>query len=91
MITYFTEQDIFSFGSFILSKEREEKYIAQGVETKDMTEMLRTVRHYDIQAWFEVVTALRQEEAEANKANEDSEKETTDGRVAEPKIILPTA
>ena len=49
MVILFNENDLVSFGTFLLSKERKEMYVPkEGVEMPDLSE----VTEADIEAWL---------------------------------------
>jgi len=61
MITYFTEQDLVSFGNFILSPTRKKAYLVQEVPETKIDEVLETVNPFDLTAWFNSVIKAQKE------------------------------
>ena len=53
MVTFFTEEDLISFGNYLLSKERWESIVRNPDFPNDETldERLREVHHSDIENW----------------------------------------
>lgn len=53
MITYFTEQDLVSFGAYILSKERKQAYLDKGIPEDKINELLDTINVLDLTSWVD--------------------------------------
>ena len=62
MKTLFYEEDLVSFGTYLLSKERKEDYAKQ-LEVDKISEFLSKVNPYDLQMWAN--------EANKNKKNNE--------------------
>lgn len=51
MIVFFTEQDLISFGNFLLSPERAKPYLENEIIKDKINEFLGQVNNYDLQVW----------------------------------------
>ena len=69
MITFFSEQDLISFGNFCRSKVREEIYLKQGIPADKIAETTSTVSGSDVANWYNYLISLKKvtEEAKENK------------------------
>lgn len=55
MITYFSEQDLVSFGNYLLSPMRKEYYLTQGIEPEKVDVLLTAVNNIDLTNWVNLV------------------------------------
>lgn len=55
MITYFSEQDLVSFGNYLLSPLRREYYLGQGIEEEKVDSLLTAVNNIDLTNWVNLV------------------------------------
>lgn len=55
MITYFSEQDLVSFGNYLLSPMRREYYLGQGIEEEKVDSLLTAVNNIDLTNWVNLV------------------------------------
>lgn len=62
MITYFSEKDLVSFGSFCLSDTRKKIYLSEGIAEDRIDNLLSTVNPADIKHWFNIIIRQRQEQ-----------------------------
>ena len=60
MIVLFNEQDLASFGTYMLSKERRRPYLESDLPTEKIEELLRTVTNYDIETWIKLSQAPKE-------------------------------
>lgn len=60
MITYFTEQDLVSFGSYILSNDRREAYVKQGISEDKIYELLKNITVLDLTSWVDYLQRQKQ-------------------------------
>lgn len=51
MIVFFTEQDLVSFGNFLLSPERAKPYLENDIIKDKADDFLKQVNNYDLQVW----------------------------------------
>lgn len=62
MITYFTEQDLVSFGNYMVSDTRKTIYLEQKAPEAELPKILAQVNNADLTNWFTLVVRQRQEE-----------------------------
>ena len=55
MITYFSEQDLVSFGNYLLSPMRKEYYLGQGIDPEKVDALLTAVNNIDLTNWVNLV------------------------------------
>lgn len=63
MITFFVEQDLVSFGNYLLSNARKEYYLNQGIEPDKVDVILSGVNNIDLTNWVNlIINASKQQE-----------------------------
>lgn len=82
MITYFSEQDLVSFGNYLLSPVRKEYYLNQGIEEEKVDVLLGGVNNIDLTNWVNLVIAAQRQQMSDN-INRGPESENESG---EPEI-----
>lgn len=75
MITYFSEQDLVSFGNYLLSPVRKEFYLKQGIEEEKVDSILGAVNNIDLTNWVNlVISSQRQQQEVIMPETEDTQK-----------------
>lgn len=67
MLVLFTEQDLVSFGNFMISEARVKPYLENDIIKDKVSEYLAQVNKFDIEQWLRIKQA---EEAQAMQAQE---------------------
>lgn len=70
MVTFFTEQDLVSFGNYLLSPIREKAYLDYGVEEEKIPALLKVVNNLDLQSW--IAYLQEQKKATETQINEST-------------------
>ena len=75
MITYFTEQDLVSFGNYLLSDERLNVYKKYNIEESKIPEALKVVNPIDLTGWIELLQEIKRkvEETQNQPVTNESE------------------
>lgn len=76
MIVLFNEQDLASFGTYMLSKERRRPYLESDLPTEKIEELLRTVTNYDIESWIKLSQAPKEVPMPEASEPQDTEGQT---------------
>jgi acyl-CoA-binding protein len=67
MITYFSEQDLVSFGNFILSPARKQAYVEQGINEDKLPGLLENINTFDLTTWFNLIVKQQQQAQQAQQ------------------------
>lgn len=71
MITYFTEQDIVSFGNYLLSDERLTVYKKYNIEEDKIPEALKVVNPIDLTGWIELLQEIKRKVEQENSVKQE--------------------
>lgn len=66
MLVLFTEQDLVSFGTFMLSEARQKPYTENEITKQDLPKYLSQVNKFDLESWYRI---RQSEEAAAYEAS----------------------
>lgn len=55
MVTFFSEQDLVSFGNYLLSPERKSYYLNQGINEDKVDVILSAVNNIDLTNWVNLL------------------------------------
>lgn len=69
MITYFSEQDMVSFGNFLLSPKRKEAYLEHNLEEEQITQALLVINPLDLTSWFKEMQQRSIQNTQENNTN----------------------
>lgn len=83
MVTYFTDNDLISFGTYLLSEKRMKMFqdaydaaIKNGQKPAPLEEIVKLVHHADIQNWvYDLQNSIKEE-----KKSEDNKSEGTNSK-----------
>lgn len=75
MITYFTEQDLVSFGNYLLSDNRREAYEKYGVPEDQLVEAMSVINPLDLTSWVDFLIATRKQAEQAEQINNQQNEE----------------
>ena len=83
MITYFSEQDLVSFGNYLLSPIRKEFYIKQGIDENKVDTILGAVNNIDLTNWVNLII-----NSQNTKQTQEQEELTPEIGADEPKMQI---
>lgn len=61
MMVFFTEEDLISFGTYMISKERIKAIEASGLEFEQIAELKKEVSSADLENWLFLTNQAKQE------------------------------
>lgn len=66
MVIFFTEQDIVSFGEYMISQKRKDFYINNPTIQNNLEELLSQVNNVDLENWMKISNTPQQDPPKSN-------------------------